>query len=271
MKLSIITINYNDAAGLETTMFSVLNQTANDFEYIIIDGGSSDGSKELIEQATNDKRLRYWVSEPDNGVYHAMNKGIKIAKGDFVQFLNSGDSLVNSTVIGDILQVIPDCDIFVGKRISIRQDGKKRVEPQKKNINLHTFYNSTIQHPASYIRRSLFETHGLYDESLKIASDWKWFLIVAGLNQAKVVFTDLELCYFDMTGISSTQLEMSKAERRKVLEELLPFSILDFFDKYHIYINQIERIKSYPIFYRLVSIIERFLFKMEKYKRDRWK
>ena len=94
MKLSIITINYNNREGLKRTIESVVNQTFTDFEWILIDGGSTDGSKELIEQYSN--RFSYWVSEPDNGIYNAMNKGLRAAKGDYLQFLNSGDRLYNA-------------------------------------------------------------------------------------------------------------------------------------------------------------------------------
>lgn len=99
-KLTIITINLNNKAGLQTTIDSVIAQTYKDFEWIIIDGGSTDGSKELIEKYTN--YIKYWVSEPDKGIYNAMNKGIKVAEGEYLQFLNSGDSLFSNSVLSDI-------------------------------------------------------------------------------------------------------------------------------------------------------------------------
>ena len=97
MKLSIITINFNNHDGLQKTINSVIAQTWKDFEWIIIDGGSTDGSKNLIEQY--DKYITYWISESDKGIYNAMNKGIKIARGDYLQFLNSGDYFYNEKVI----------------------------------------------------------------------------------------------------------------------------------------------------------------------------
>ncbi len=89
MKLSIITVNLNNKDGLQKTIDSVISQTFKDFEWIVIDGGSTDGSKELIEKYSD--YISYWVSEPDKGIYNAMNKGIKVAKGDYLEFLNSGD------------------------------------------------------------------------------------------------------------------------------------------------------------------------------------
>ena len=91
MKLSIITINYNDAKGLRKTFDSIKNQTCHEFEYIVVDGGSSDGSQSVIEEY--EQYISKWVSEPDNGIYNAMNKGAKMSTGDYMLFLNSGDNL----------------------------------------------------------------------------------------------------------------------------------------------------------------------------------
>ena len=101
-QLSIITINYNNLAGLQKTFESVFNQTFQDFEYIVIDGGSTDGSKELIEQYHD--KIDYWVSEPDSGIYNAMNKGIVRANGEYLQFLNSGDSLLGENILKNVFK-----------------------------------------------------------------------------------------------------------------------------------------------------------------------
>ena len=274
MKLTIITINYNNASGLRKTMESVLAQTSREFEYIVIDGASTDGSVEFIQtfKLSSFQTLNY-ISEPDKGIYNAMNKGIKMAKGEYVHFLNSGDWLVDEKVVADMSNELPDCDIFVGNVIQVRQDGKKRYCKNNKKVSLLTFYRGTIQHTSAYIRRSLFDKYGLYDESLKIVSDWKWYLQVAGLHKADVHFTDRYVTYFDMTGISSTQLHVDRAERRKVLEELIPEPILADYDTHHFDIDQMERLKKHPLVYKLVYLIERTLFKFEKWNRKygRWK
>ena len=109
--LSIITINYNNINGLQNTLQSVFCQSRHDFEWIVIDGGSTDGSKELLEKYTN--RINYWVSEPDHGIYEAMNKGIKVAKGDYLQFLNSGDCLADKDIIKQFCEVFLDIGISV--------------------------------------------------------------------------------------------------------------------------------------------------------------
>ena len=100
MKFSIITINYNNCEGLRRTIESVVNQTCHDFEYIIIDGGSTDGSVDVIKQYAD--QIDYWVSEPDKGIYNAMNKGVAVAKGEYCLFLNSGDSLHNNSALAKV-------------------------------------------------------------------------------------------------------------------------------------------------------------------------
>jgi len=269
MLLSIITINYNNAAGLRKTVESVFAQTSHDFEYIVVDGASTDGSVEYLETQNSKLKTQNYklISEPDNGIYHAMNKGISMAKGEYVQFLNSGDWFVHERVVEYMLNALPvGCDIYVGNKVSIRGDGKIRIEKNNPVVSFLTFYRSTIQHTSAFIRKSLFDKYGMYDETLKIVSDWKWYLIVAGLNKAEVVFTNINVSYFDTTGISSTNLALDKAERRKVLEELIPAPILADYDKYYFDIDQMERIKKYPVLYKLVWFIERCLFKLEKWQ-----
>ena len=112
MKYSIITVNYNNKNGLEMTIKSVLGQTCKDFEYIIIDGGSTDGSVEVIKKYAS--RIDYWVSEPDKGVYNAMNKGIRKATGDYLNFMNSGDAYHSTSALEIIAGLHSDDDIIIG-------------------------------------------------------------------------------------------------------------------------------------------------------------
>lgn len=266
MLLSIITINRNNAAGLEKTVRSVASQTFKEFEYVVIDGASTDESVEVIKRHESDLTHLKWHSEPDMGIYNAMNKGIRMAKGDYLHFLNSGDWLVDENVVKDVLETIPDCDIFVGNVIQVKDKGEKRYCKNNKEVSLLTFYRGTIQHTSAYIRRELFEKFGLYDESLRIVSDWKWYLQVAGLNKADVRFTDRYITYFDMSGISSTNKALDQAERRQVLEELVPEPILADLDNHYFDIDQMSRLKKYPMIYKLIWFTERVLFKMEKRK-----
>lgn len=287
MLFTIITINYNNAAGLQKTVESVVNQTSHDFEYIVIDGASTDGSVEFLQtfKLSNFQTLNY-LSEPDSGIYNAMNKGIRMAKGDYVHFLNSGDWLVDEFVVEKMLEELKSfefrvsssgleetLDILVGNVISVRPDGKRRYKQNTKEVSLYTFYHGTIEHTSAYIRRALFDKFGLYDESLRIVSDWKWYLQVAGLSKANVRFTDTYVTCFDTTGISSTNLKLDKAERRKVLEELLPAPILADYDKYAFDIDQMQRLKKHKLVYKAVWFVERLFFKLEKWsiKYGKWK
>ena len=287
MTLTIITINYNNAFGLHKTIESVLAQTSKDFEYIVIDGASTDGSVEYLK-TTNYKlqTINYkLLSEPDNGIYHAMNKGIRMAQGEYIHFLNSGDWLVDKHVVEDMLNFLNPltpspsprgeglgvrCDVLIGNVIAVRPDGKVRYKKNNPNVSLYTFYSGTIEHTSAYIRRDLFDTYGLYDENLKIVSDWKWYLQVAGLNKACVQFTDRYVTCFDTTGISSTNLQLDKAERRQVLEQILPPAVLADYDTYSFDIDQMQRLKRYPLIYKSVWFVERCLFKLDKWNGKFW-
>ncbi len=127
-------------------------------------------------------------------------------------------------------------------------------------------YENTIDSLCQLNGKTHFDQYGQYDETLKIVSDWKWYLIVAGLNKVNIKTIDINVCYFDSTGISSISKELDKSERRKVLEELVPASILYDYDKYSFDIEQMTRIKKHPLLYYFFWFVERILFKFEKWK-----
>ena len=176
MKLSIITINYNNLEGLKRTYDSVVSQTCQDFEWIIIDGGSTDGSREFIEERQD--KFAYWCSEPDKGIYNAMNKGIAKATGEYLQFLNSGDNLVDDKVIEEFLTLDWNEDIISGDIIVDNDETDVRYNPDDDVLDIDTMRRGCIYHPSSYIKKELFDNYGLYDEKLRIVSDWKFFLEV---------------------------------------------------------------------------------------------
>jgi glycosyltransferase involved in cell wall biosynthesis len=266
MKLSIITINYNNANGLRKTIESVISQTSPDFEYIVIDGGSKDGSVDIIKKYTD--KIAYWVSEPDAGIYHAMNKGILKAKGEYCQFLNSGDTLASNKTIENMLKALPDCSIFYGNMIKQLANGKTyRDKGKEGQISMLTFYKGTINHSPAFIKRSLFEKYGMYDEKLKIVSDWKFYFISVGLHNEPVKYVDLDVTSFDMSGISNTNSALDKQERRKVLEEYLPVRILSDYDNHWQNIDQATRINRYAISRFLFWLMDRCLAKFERISR----
>lgn len=273
MKLSIITINLNNAIGLNKTIESVLRQNSSDFEYIIVDGASTDGSIQLFKDLAGsfEDRIK-WVSEPDSGIYNAMNKGIRLASGDYIQILNSGDILATPGVTERMLaevQRITDTEgkapnIVYGNMTKVSSDGKIIGKSGETEYSLRQFYSSTLNHDCAYIRRDLFDKYGYYDESLKIVSDWKWYLQAIGLGDVVPRYVDIDVTIFDAGGISETNLALRNEERRKVLEEVLPPAILWDYDYHAFDVEQMNRLRKRHLYW-LVYFIERCLFKLEKW------
>ena len=320
MIISIITINYNNAEGLRRTLASVAAQTYHDIEHIIVDGGSTDGSVDVIkeyvrnvermndeiivrDEARKERMNVIWSSEPDKGIYNAINKGIEIALGrrivnadhttssnslndnrstlnelqsDYIQILNSGDILAADDVtermenalhsfIRSTLNDKIDVPILYGNMI--KKDyttGKILGKSGVVEYSLRNYYSSTMNHDCCYIRRDLFDIYGLYDENLKIVSDWKWFLQAIGLGNVKPKYVDIDVTIFDASGISETNLELRNKERRQVLEEVLPPAILADYDKYAFPMEQYNRLKKYHL-WPIAYFMERVLFKFEKW------
>lgn len=274
MKLSIVTINRNNALGLERTLQSVVNQTYKDFEYIIVDGASTDDSVTVIRKFVSEFAHLKWVSEPDKGIYNAMNKGIRMATGDYIQILNSADCLAAPEVTEKILAALEKAGnptIFYGNMVKCFPDGNRMVDKcfAGQEITMLGMYTGTLNHDPSYIRRDLFDKYGYYDESLKIVSDWKWYLQAIVLGSEKPQYVDLNVTLYDMTGISETNKELDKAERKQVLEQLFPQAVLADYERYAFPFDQIKRLQRHPWAYKIVWFIERCLFKMEKAKRKR--
>ena len=274
MRLSIITINWNNSTGLEKTMQSVANQSFKEFEYIVVDGASTDGSIEVVKLYESQFAHLKWVSEPDSGIYNAMNKGVRMASGDYLQILNSGDCLATEDAIERMLSALENAgfpSILYGNMVKCFPDGHRMVDKcfAGQEITMLGMYKGTLNHDPAYIRRDLFDKYGLYDESLKIVSDWKWYLQTIILGDEKPKYVDLDVTLFDMTGISETNKELDKEERKKVLEQLFPKTILADYEHYAFPIEQINRLKRHPWSYKMMWFIERCLFKLEKRKRKK--
>lgn len=273
MKLTIITINRNNATGLEKTMQSVFCQTCQDFEYVVVDGASTDGSIDVIRSFETQfgERLK-WVSEPDKGIYNAMNKGIKMASGDYLEFLNSGDCLVANDVVERMFDAMTRTrmpSILYGNMLKDMPGGVFRDRSfAGKEITFHGFYDGTLNHSPAYIKKDLFNKYGFYDETLKIVSDWKWYLLAIILGEEKPVYADIDVTLFDMTGISETNPELLREEREKVLEEFICYPIWADYKKMGFQIKQMERLMRHPWAYRIVWFIERCLFKLEKWRNN---
>ena len=219
MKLSIITVNFNDAEGLERTIKSVISQTFRDYEFIIIDGGSTDGSVNVIKQY--ESRIDYWVSERDGGIYPGMNKGLRLAKGEYLNFMNGGDCYHSADVLDKIFALETDADIITGAH---SENGLRNVG--KGGVTMLDLYKWAIDHQASFIRREVAQRHP-YDEKYRIVSDWKFFIEALVQENCSFFYTDTIVVDVDMEGISNTNFELDKKEREAVLRELFPERILE--------------------------------------------
>ena len=347
MKLSIVTINFNNAEGLRKTLASVASQTYRDIEHIIVDGGSTDGSVEVINEYVN-QCVMYdvlWVSEKDKGIYNAMNKGIEIALGrrvvndlnrstlcedknkgnnrselvedknhgigialgrrvvnadhtsnithntsqeslsDYVQILNSGDLLAAPDVTERMMAALHQTSnikhqtsvenrtaIFYGNMLK-SYDGKTIINRDTCGGDMYTpesflyFYKGTLNHDCAYIRHDLFEKYGLYNEQMKICSDWEWYVRAIVIGGEKPVYTNIDVTIFDMNGVSESygkNADIIKRERREYLESILPPSVLRDYDMYAFPITQYQRLKKHHL-WGIVYFIERVLFKLEKW------
>lgn len=229
MKYSIITVNYNHIDGLLKTIKSVLAQTYKDYEYIVIDGGSTDGSAEVIKQYSD--KITYWVSEPDLGIYNAMNKGIKQAKGEYLNFMNSGDCFYDETVLERMVPHL-NADIVSGKNIF--SDGHL-YGVWGDDVTLMDFFRDTLPHQSTFIRRQLLEEHP-YDETLRIVADWAFWIEALVFRNATFCNTNEIVCLFEGDGISTND-EKRIRERERVFQELLPLRISK---DYHTYQNVIS-------------------------------
>ena len=219
MKLSVITINFNNRDGLRRTIESVVNQTFKDFEYIIIDGGSTDGSVNVIKEYAD--RIDYWVSEPDKGIYNAMNKGIDVAKGEYCIFMNSGDCFYNLSVLSDVLPSLDDKDVIAGTIVI--SDGRTYASPEQ--ISLSFLYFETIHHQASIIKTNLLKEYK-YDEKYRIAADYKFWLQTLIIRNCTYAAIKNIIAIYDVTGVSSKNDIMLKDERTTAQEEILPDCLL---------------------------------------------
>jgi len=244
LKLSIITINFNDSEGLKKTMNSVLHQSNSDFEYIVIDGGSIDDSVEVIQSYKND-RLQ-WISETDSGIYNAMNKGIIRATGEYLLFLNSGDFLISNTILEAVIPKLDSNCSFNSCNLLLDED-EKRVKEHPEQISFSYIVSSTVSHPSTFIKSEMFVKYGMYNENNKVISDWEFFFKTLGLNGESFHKINETLTVFDMHGISSNSdnSKLITAEKEAVYKKYLAAIYTSEFDIYNFnnFRNPSKRIK----------------------------
>jgi glycosyltransferase involved in cell wall biosynthesis len=224
-KLSIITINFNNRQGLEKTVKSVTNQTFGNFDYIVIDGGSTDGSTEIIKNY--ESNISYWVSEKDKGIYNAMNKGIAIAKGEYLLFLNSGDYLDENDSLENALGYIKDemvcsCDI----RVYDSKTNRYEIWPAPEMFGYSFFLNTTLNHQSTFIHSSLFRNYGFYNESNIVGADWEFFFLVLGVHSQTYKKIPVVLSVYNLDGFSANLSPEMKAIQKRdgdaVIDRFVP-------------------------------------------------
>lgn len=228
-KISIITVNYNNLEGLQQTIESVSSQTWQAFEHIIIDGGSTDGSVAYIESKAS--LFTYWVSEPDKGVYHAMNKGITKASGQYLLFLNSGDHFYNEKVLAQNHQEIKDAAIIYFN-LQVVEGHKIFIKEYPEVLSFSYFVKDTLPHPATFIAKKAFEKTNLYKEDFKILSDWKFFIDSICKYNATYKKINTTLSTFYIGGMSSNPSNsvLKENEKQQVLQEDYPAYLQDLDD-----------------------------------------
>lgn len=298
MKISIVTINYNNAEGLRKTLASVASQTYPNIEHVIVDAASTDGSVDVICDYESANRSSVhpltivWSSKKDKGIYNGMNIGIQRATGDYIQILNSGDLLAAPDVTERMMAALKAqndemcCTSVLNEPLALNDrvailygnmlksyDGKTIINRDTCGGEMYTpesflyFYKGTLNHDCAYIRRDLFEKYGLYNEDMKICSDWEWYVRAIVLGGEKPVYTNIDVTIFDMNGVSESygkNADIIKRERRESLEKILPPSVLRDYDMYAFPITQYQRLKKHHL-WGLVYFLERVLFKLEKW------
>jgi len=250
MKLSIITINKDNALGLERTCQSVICQTFDDFEWIIIDGASNDNSCEIINKYI--KKISYWISEPDTGVYNAMNKGIRQAKGDYCLFLNSGDWLYSCDSLSkafDKIKNLDEADVYYGDCI----DDNNIIWKMPQELSIDDFYiQRVLNHQNTFIKRSLFFDHEFYNEKYRTISDSIFFIKEYFIYHSKFIYINELISVYILNGISSND-----NNARKELNEEIKYILGD--SEFNFLVN---RHKEKVSIWKATKII---IFKVIKY------
>lgn len=255
MKLSVITINYNNKSGLQRTMESVFAQTCKDFEYIVVDGASTDGSAEYIREHAD--QLVYWVSEKDTGIYNAMNKGVRMAKGEYVLMLNSGDYFVDEHVVERILPVLDGTDIVQGNTI---EGGERNRGYGRSNISFLDVQRGYFLHQASFCRRELFDKFGYFDESYRYVSDTIFFIKTLGYGGASFRYLDIDIADFDTTGFSCSSDPVIRKKHReeeyRMQHEFFPGRLYDYCRDSERKVQLYDELQVHPIIWKIVMLLK---------------
>ena len=222
-KLSVITVVYNNVKNVERTLLSVLNQTYTNIEYIIVDGLSTDGTLDILKKYKD--KISRLISEKDEGIYDAMNKGLAVATGDYVLFMNSGDEIYSSDTVANLFATAEDADIYYGETEMIDAGGQSLGQRRHKapgNLNMKSFkFGMSVSHQAIYIRRSLTRS---YNRKYELSADIDW--ILNAVEKAKTIInTHQYVAKYLVGGMSKLKHRQSLQERFDIMKQhygLLP-------------------------------------------------
>lgn len=230
-KISIITVCYNSCTNIEKTIKSVLSQSYDNIEYIIIDGKSTDGTIEIIQKYSNN--IDTFISEPDNGIYDAMNKGIKHSTGEWLMFMNAGDTYIsNDSLKGFISNLTEGIRILRGNIIRVYPNFKtESTGITKQEPRIMDMFNGTFHHQASLIQKRLFDEFGYYSTQYRLMSDWKFFFDCVVLHNQKTKYVDFPVANFAMDGASTINTIKYRKEQLDYLTQIYGSDLVEIMNE----------------------------------------
>lgn len=220
MLFSVITINRNNADGLRKTIASVLSQDFSQYEYIVIDGASTDDSVQVAED--NAGSISAFVSEPDKGIYDAMNKGIRMAHGDYVIFMNSGDTFVDCRILSRVAATAPAADFLIGGMRQRREGRRYTAVEMPATVTAYALLYRNFCHQATFARRQVLLELGGYDLSVKVAADACLLMLAAIVYRKTFATLPFCICDYDVTGMSSHCIDVVTAEKHDYFRRIAP-------------------------------------------------
>ena len=218
MILTIITVCLNSEALIENTIRSVTSQDYPHIQYIIIDGGSTDGTRDIVQKYRS--KIAFFISEKDNGIYDAMNKGLAHVTGDLVYFLNSGDYLADDGVISEVIRDIeqfPDYGIYTGDVMYYDETGAERLSGDRKTTP--DVMARVINHQSIIARKEVFDTFGGFDTRYRIYADYDWLLRAVLNFDVQIKYTGIPFAYYLKAGKSDRMWKKYLPERREILRK----------------------------------------------------
>lgn len=271
MKITIITINRNNAKGLQQTLASVQCQSVQDFEHVIVDGASTDESVSIIRQYAEGKSNVQWVSEPDTGVYNAMNKGIRMAHGQYCNMLNSGDCYIHNQVIAQIESSIQSLNyppLLVGLTQVVDQHGQVCHDGFSKWVNkpilsVYDMLSRNFCQQAAFYSRDVLQEHGLFDEQYKILADYHLNFQLL-LHNIVPHYLDYQVVQYQNFGMSASQGDIALSERQHIVARLMPEPILSDYRWMQLWRRKITLLEQRPIIFAAVNFVMRAVSWVDK-------